>query len=102
MEFDHHSEALETATRKCREALEGKTSVVCMGDRLALNSFCLVKPIYDSIFAASTTQTEGLKAFREHRPDILFATEDLEQGYGIGMDTPQGIEHSSVVFGVDR
>ncbi|HJN33723.1 MAG TPA: hypothetical protein QF700_06385 [Prochlorococcus sp.] len=73
-----------------------------MGDRLALNSFCLVKPIYDSIFAASTTQAEGLKAFREHRPDILFATEDLEQGYGIGMDIPQGIEHSSVVFGVDR
>jgi len=33
-----------------------------MGDRLALNSFCLVKPIYDSIAAASTTQAEGIKA----------------------------------------
>ena len=85
MEFDHHSEALETARKKCREALAGKTSVVCMGDRLALNSFCLVKPIHDSIAAASTTQAEGLNAVRKHRPDILFISDDLEQGYGIDL-----------------
>ncbi|KZR72700.1 Transcriptional regulatory protein LiaR [Prochlorococcus marinus str. MIT 1313] len=85
MEFDHHSEALGTARRKCREALAGKTSVACMGDRLALNSFCLVKPIYDSIAAASTTQAEGIKAIGKHRPDILFTSDDLEQGYGIDL-----------------
>ncbi|WP_236073623.1 response regulator transcription factor [Prochlorococcus marinus] len=56
-----------------------------MGDRLALNSFCLVKPIYDSIAAASTTQAEGIKAIGKHRPDILFTSDDLEQGYGIDL-----------------
>ena len=56
-----------------------------MGDRLALNSFCLVKPIYDSIAAASTTQAEGIKAIGKHRPDILFTFDDLEQGYGIDL-----------------
>ena len=56
-----------------------------MGDRLALNSFCLVKPIYDSIAAASTTQVEGIKAIGKHRPDILFTSDDLEQGYGIDL-----------------
>ena len=56
-----------------------------MGDRLALNSFCLVKPIYDSIAAASTTQPEGIKAIGKHRPDILFTSDDLEQGYGIDL-----------------
>ncbi|KGG26963.1 MULTISPECIES: response regulator transcription factor [unclassified Prochlorococcus] len=85
MEFNHHSEALKTARKKCRESLAGKTSVVCMGDRLALNSFCLVKPIHDSIAAASTTQAEGLNAVRKHRPDILFTSDDLEQGYGIDL-----------------
>ncbi|WP_236069941.1 response regulator transcription factor [Prochlorococcus marinus] len=56
-----------------------------MGDRLALNSFCLVKPIYDSIAAASTTQAEGIQAIGKHRPDILFTSDDLEQGYGIDL-----------------
>ena len=76
MEFDHHSEALKPARSKCREVLVGKTSVACMGDRLALNSFCLVKPIYDSIAAASTPQAEGIKAIGKHRPDILFTSDD--------------------------
>ena len=93
MEFNHHSEALKTARRKCREALADKTSVACMGDRLALNSFCLVKPIYDSIAAASTTQAEGIKAIGKHRPDILFTSDDLEQGYGIDL-----VKEAKLVF----
>ncbi len=85
MEFDHHSEVLASAREKCRIVLEGKKASVCMGDRLALNSFCLVKPIFNCIISASTTKAEGLKAVSEHQPDILFVTEDLEQGYGIGL-----------------
>ncbi len=64
-----------------------------MGDRLALNSFCLVKPIYDSIAAASTTQAEGIKAIGKHRPDILFTSDDLEQGYGIDL-----VKEAKLVF----
>ena len=76
----------DTATfREIRNLLEGRTIVVCMGDRLTLAGFGMSMPIWSSVIAAVTTADEALEVVRKHKPDLFFATEDLEQGYGIGV-----------------
>ena len=59
--------------------------MVCMGDRLTLAGFGMSMPIWSSVIAAVTTADEALEVVRKHKPDLFFATEDLEQGYGIGV-----------------
>lgn len=65
--------------------LEGSTIVACMGDRLTLASFGMAMPIWPRLLAAVTTADEALHCVRQHKPDLLFVTEDLEQGYGISL-----------------
>ena len=68
------------------EGLLGKSSiVVCMGDKLALGGFSLAVPIWSRLLSSVTTADEGLDRVRSLRPDLLFLTEDLEQGYGIAL-----------------
>ena len=54
-----------------------------MGDLLTQGAFTHIPVISDTVVAAFTTQSEALEAVRVHRPNLLFVTEDLEQGYGI-------------------
>ena len=65
--------------------LEGSTIVACMGDRLTLASFGMAMTIWPRLLAAVTTADEALHCVRQHKPDLLFVTEDLEQGYGISL-----------------
>lgn len=65
--------------------LDGSTIVACMGDRLTLASFGMAMPIWPRLLAAVTTADEALHCVRQHKPDLLFVTEDLEQGYGISL-----------------
>ena len=65
--------------------LEGSTIVACMGDRLTLASFGMAMTIWPRLLAAVTTADEALLCVRQHKPDLLFVTEDLEQGYGISL-----------------
>ena len=65
--------------------LAGSSIVACMGDRLTLASFGMAVPIWSHLRAAVTTAEEALERVREHKPDLLIATEDLEQGYGIAL-----------------
>ena len=60
--------------------LEGSTIVACMGDRLTLASFGMAMTIWPRLLAAVTTADEALLCVRQHKPDLLFVTEDLEQG----------------------
>ena len=64
--------------------LEGSTIVACMGDRLTLASFGMAMPIWPRLLAAVTTADEALLCVRQHKPDLLFAT-DFKQGYGISL-----------------
>ena len=73
-----------------REALEevkgllvGKTSMACMGDMLTLASFSHAVPINHSLLGAYTIEREALTACQDRQPDLLYITEQLEQGYGI-------------------
>ena len=65
--------------------LAGSSIVACMGDRLTLAGFAMAVPIWSHLLAAVTTAGEALDRVREHKPDLLIATEDLEQGYGIAL-----------------
>ena len=67
------------------DQLDGATIVVCMGDRLTLAAFTLAMPIWPRILASVTTTDEALARVEQHKPDLLFVTEELEQGYGIGL-----------------
>ena len=54
-----------------------------MGDLLKLAAFSHVPVLSDLMVGCFTTQSEALEAVRIQRPNLLFVTEDLEQGYGI-------------------
>ena len=74
--------------RRLQEAealLKDSSIVACMGDRLTLASFGMAVPIWSHLLAAVTTAEEALEQVRQHKPDLLIATEDLEQGYGIAL-----------------
>ena len=81
---------LQPGQRKGRiqevEGLLGDASIVaCMGDKLTLGSFSLAVPIWSRLLSSVTTAEEGLERVGRLRPDLLFLTEDLEQGYGIAL-----------------
>jgi len=61
----------------------GKTAVVAMGDLLTLGAFSLVSAIAETLVGAFSTEREALAVCKEKQPDLLYVTEQLEQGYGI-------------------
>ena len=85
MEFPLRSAQIRSALDQGKSLLAGKTAVACMGDLLTLASFSLVPVISDSLIGAYTTQEEAADACRKRSPDLLFVTENLEQGYGLSL-----------------
>ena len=85
MDLNLHPRKETARYREIRDLLQGNTIVVCMGNRLTLAGFGMSMPIWSRVIAAVTTADEALEVVREHRPDLFFATEDLEQGYGIDL-----------------
>ena len=57
--------------------------MVAMGDLLTLGAFSFVPWIAESLIGAFTTEREALAACMEKQPDLLYLTEQLQQGYGI-------------------
>ena len=85
MEFPLRSAEVQTAFTAGQSLLSGKTAIACMGDLLTLASFSLVPVIRESLIGAYTTQSEAAEACQEKSPDLLFITENLEQGYGLSL-----------------
>ena len=85
MDLNLHQGHGNSRLQQAEALLEGASIVVCMGDRLTLASFGMAMPIWPRLLAAVTTADEALTCVREHKPDLFFATEDLEQGYGISL-----------------
>ena len=85
MEFPLHSDKVQTGFQEGKPLLAGKTAVACMGDLLTLASFSLLPVISDSLIGAYTTQAEAAEACQQKSPDLLFVTENLEQGYGLSL-----------------
>jgi len=83
LEYPSHSPLIKDAFRQGADLLEGYKAVVAMGDLLSLASFSHIPVVSDLVVGCFTTQSEALEAVRVHRPNLLFVTEDLEQGYGI-------------------
>ena len=85
MEFNPKSEAVQAAIREGKGPLAGKTSVVAMGDLLTLGAFSLVPSIASNLVGAFSTEREALAACKAKQPDLLYSTEQLQQGYGISL-----------------
>jgi hypothetical protein len=76
---------MREAFAEVKGLLAGKTSMACMGDMLTLAAFSHAIPINNSLLGAFTTEREALKACHDQQPDLLYITEQLEQGYGINL-----------------
>ena len=59
--------------------------MACMGDMPTLAAFSHAVPINNSLLGAYTTEREALTACQDRQPDLLYITEQLEQGYGINL-----------------
>ena len=72
----------------CAEAtalLQGTQVIVCMADPLTLGAFSLLPPISEGLIGAYTTESEVVEITKSCCPDLLFVTEDLEEGCGISL-----------------
>ena len=83
VEFKPKSETIQSVLQESKSLWAGKTSVVAMGDLLTLGAFSMVPAITNTLVGAFSTEREALIACEEKQPDLLYATEALEQGYGI-------------------
>ena len=83
VEFNPRSETIQEAVREGKNLLSGKSVMLAMGDRLTLGAFSLVTPIANCLIGSFSTEREALDACKEKKPDLLYVTEQLEQGYGI-------------------
>ena len=87
VEFNPKSETIQEALKEGKSLLSGKSVMLAMGDRLTLGAFSLVTPIANSLIGSFSTEREALDACKEKQPDLLYVTEQLEQGYGIPLAT---------------
>jgi DNA-binding NarL/FixJ family response regulator len=85
VEYFVQSDRVREAFEEVKGLLAGKTSMACMGDMLTLAAFSHAIPINNSLLGAFTTEREALKACQDQQPDLLYITEQLEQGYGINL-----------------
>ena len=85
MEYLVQSDRVREALEEVKGLLVGKTSMACMGDMLTLVAFSHAVPIKHSLLGAYTTEREALTACQDRQPDLLYITEQLEQGYGINL-----------------
>ena len=85
IEFPLRSAQVQAALDAGKPLLSGKRSIACMGDLLTLASFSLVAVVSQSLVGAYTTQSEAAAVCQQKSPDLLFVTENLEQGYGLSL-----------------
>jgi DNA-binding NarL/FixJ family response regulator len=83
MQFRTDSPAVKAAFEQGQGLLTNQTSVAAMGDPLLLASFSFVSFLERSLIASVTTQAEAENVCQIQKPNLLFVTETLEQGYGI-------------------
>ncbi len=55
---------------------------MAIGNRLLMQSMCLVPTIRDNLVGAATEEDECVEDVKRMQPDFLFCSEDLEVGYG--------------------
>jgi DNA-binding NarL/FixJ family response regulator len=63
----------------------GRGLVVCLGNRLMLNLAVGTAREPARLLGAATTETEGIRLVEQHRPDLLVASDQLEQGCGFSL-----------------
>ena len=85
MEYFAQSDRVRDAFEEVKGLLAGKTSIACMGDMLTLAAFSHAMPSKNALLGAYTTEREALMACQDKYPDLLYITEQLEQGYGINL-----------------
>ena len=85
MRFRTDLPAVRAAFEQGKGLFAHQTVVAAMGDPLLLASFSLVSFVEKSLVASVTTQAEAENFCQISKPDLLFATESLEQGYGIAL-----------------
>ena len=85
VEYCAQSDRVRDAFEEVKGLLAGKTSIACMGDMLTLAAFSHAMPSKNALLGAYTTEREALMACQDKHPDLLYITEQLEQGYGINL-----------------
>lgn len=85
MELQLRSAAINEAFKEAELLLAERCVLACMGDPLTLTSFSIVGPLRELMVGACTCADEAIHILDIKRPNLVFATEDLEQGYGIDL-----------------
>ncbi len=85
-QLDLYSDLTELRKRQAvlRQIGTEVTMVAAIGDRFALSALTLAFE-ERNLVGAVTTEEEAIAAVRKHKPDLVFCTEQLEQGYGISL-----------------
>ncbi len=75
--------ALMDSVAETTSLLANRKILVAVGNRLTLTAAVMAPSISQSLIGGATTEEEALEIQRDHNPDILIVSEDLERGYGV-------------------
>ena len=83
MEFNPEADQLRSVTSESQQLLQGKKLVLAIGEPLSLAALAMVPAIRHASVGNYSTEQEALNCCRDKQPDLLFATDELQQGNGI-------------------
>lgn len=67
------------------ELLAEHRTVACLEHMKWLGAFMCITPVHRSLVGAATTEDEGFKRVRQHRPSLLVVSQHLQQGTGLSL-----------------
>lgn len=83
MDFHPDSPSLQAVFEQARVHLHGRSKLLCFGDRLVVVGLSLMDVFREGLVGACSTASEALEHLQHQPVDLLLASEELEQGYGI-------------------
>jgi DNA-binding NarL/FixJ family response regulator len=85
MDLSTHIPRLSDQPGRLAELLGRRSSVVCFGQRALLGLFMEILAPHGGLCGAATGENDGVGLLLRHSPALLFCTEQLEQGTGLGL-----------------
>lgn len=85
VKYPHNSPVADQLIQRATPLFRSAKTVAAFGDPLTLAAFSYVQQVRQSLIGCFTTEQEAVSCAQTDRPDILFCTEELAQGYGINL-----------------
>lgn len=85
MQFDPEAGPFRSVDGQAKQLLQGKKVVLAIGEPLSLAALALVPALRRTSVGNFTTEQEAVLCCQEKQPDLLFATDELQQGNGISL-----------------